>query len=153
MSAQRHAIPDGWPLKWASRYHLSRGGVLYRTDVVQDVTLAKAEQYARGDAAHDPERAARSGNALGRSGGGPLTFAEDGQLMAASVFLMPPAARAELQAAAPTGGVTTYLHGLVLPVGGDVARGWYFVKADDGARWIFHGPTYARHYANATQGR
>jgi hypothetical protein len=146
-------VPNRLQLKWATRFFLSRDGVVTRADgsVVRDCTLTKALDYARGDIRFDPLREAKSGVPHGRGGSDALVFVDDGEQRVEVVRLMAPDERSALDGHPPAGGVVTSLCGHDLPAVGDTDRGWYYLRADDGAHWLFHGCSYARRLFGATQ--
>jgi hypothetical protein len=146
-------VPNRIQLKWATRFFLSHDGVVTRTDgsVVRDCTLTQARGYARQDIRFDPLRLAKSGVPHGRHGGGLLVYQEDGSTFVELVRLMSPAERTDLNGHAPAGGIVTSLCGHELPAIGDTERGWFYLRADDGAFWLMHGASYARHLFAARQ--
>lgn len=137
------------PLKWADGYFLSRDGVVSRADgrALKDVPLAQARRYARQDIQHDPLREAASGVTHGRGGSEELVFMEDGACFVRLVRMMSEWERAQLSSE----GASSAFVGFPMRAEGDTERGWYWLRADDGAWWLFHAPSYARHLLGANQ--
>lgn len=145
--------PDRVPLKWAARFFLSRDGIVTRADgrAVSALTLAQAQDYARRDIRFDPLREAKSRVPQGRHGDESLVFLSDGAKQVQLVRLMSPDERTLLHGYEPAGGMVASLCGHDVPAVGDTNFGWYFLRADDGAHWLFHGRSYASHLFAATQ--
>ena len=137
------------PLKWADGYFISHDGVVSRADgrALKDVSLAQARQYARQDIQHDPLREAASGVTHGRGGWEELVFMEDGACFVRLVRMMSEAERTQVSSE----GTSSAWVGLPMRAAGDTERGWYWMRADDGAWWLFHAPSYARHLLAANQ--
>lgn len=140
---------DRLPLKWASKHFISHDGIVSRADgsPLKDIPLAQARRYARQDIQHDPLRQAPSGVTHGRGGTEELAFVEDGRQMVRLVRLMSGDERARLSSE----GASSAWVGCPMPAVGDIGRGWYWLRADDGARVLFHGSSYARHLSTANQ--
>lgn len=149
----REGTPGRLQLKWATRYFLSHDGVVTRANgsKIGDCTLAQARDYARKDIRFDPLKEAKSGVPHGRGGEDSLVFLEHGEKRVELVRLMSPAERAALLGHAPGGGTVTSQCGHDFPAEGDTESGWYYLRADDGAHWLFHGCSYARHLFGARQ--
>ncbi len=137
------------PLKWADGYFLSHDGVVTRADgsALKAVPLVQARRYARQDIQHDPLREAASGVTHGRGGVDELVFVAEGVQRVHFVHLWPNAAREAMERGETVSGIT----GFTMPAVGDTEGGWYWMRANDGARCLFHGRSYARHLLAAKQ--
>lgn len=130
-NAQPNEPPQRWPLQWAAGYFISHDGILSRADgrALKQISLQQAQHYCESNSPHD---------ALVSDCGGVQTVF--------CVRLVSDVASAEVDASG-----TPYRR-IVLPMkaSGDISSHWYFVSADDGARWVLHGPSYA-HNLSARQ--
>jgi|Wag4MinimDraft_6_1082665.scaffolds.fasta_scaffold53724_2 hypothetical protein len=137
------------PLPWASGRFISRDGVVSRADgtALKDIPLFQARQYARKSIDHDPPRKSVSGVPHGRGGFEALVALEDGTQVVRTLRLLAHHERAQL---ANEGAVSMFMPEPIRAEG-NVESGWYWMRADDGAFWLFHGPSYAMHLLTANQ--
>ncbi len=137
------------PLKWADGYFISHDGVVSRADgsTLKSVPLVQARRYARQSMQHDPLREAASGVTHGRGGMDELVFVEDGGQRVQFVQMWSNAAREAMERGETVSGIT----GFTMPAVGDTAGGWYWMRGNDGARCVFHAPSYAGHLFAARQ--
>jgi hypothetical protein len=149
MSLETNETERRRPLPWASGYFLSHDGVVSREDgnELNGIPLFKARQYARQSIEHDPPRKSANGVPQGRGGFEALVSVEDGTQVVQTLRLMAQHERAQL---ASKGAVSMFTPE-PMRAEGNVEGGWYWMRADDGAWWLFHGCSYARHLLTATQ--
>lgn len=149
MSLETNETERRIPLPWASGYFLSHDGVVSRVDgtPLKDIALSQARQYARQSIEHDPPRKSANGVPQGRGGFEALVSVEDGTQVVQTLRLMAQHERAQL---ASQGAVSMFTQE-PMRAEGNVECGWYWMRANDGARWLFHGRSYARHLLTANQ--